>query len=450
MSLLIKVAAPAVACLLLLGGVGIGLWSYGVTGSAANAYHMKRQALQVALRQASQEGYTSQDLAPITNQAAALDGTQEPWWLPSRPGYYDQLAVRTGGLQTQLQSQLQQLLGKAQSDSGKQVNNVKTAIAQAQQANAADQDVQALQQRLDALARAEGAAHTIKDFRSVDQQGQALAKDAGTLVSQVQAENQAIQQAGQQLAAQAGGNLGAIQQAGNGAVGNGNNDASVAAYLTKENGVKSYDVIQRAYSRLQKFAAMIGSADVNQAAIGTAGVQKMAGTIHDTLYGGLPNKVVIVSFQDQHLWAYENGQLAMENAVTTGIRGVTGYGTDFGPMKVLWRSHPWTMHSPFPKGSPYWYPDTVVQWTTFFTSTGESIHDASWEPDSLLGPGSQYNASTRSHGCIHLPYSKAEWMFNWSVEGMPVIVYPGDGSSVDNQLSMITTNDDGTPKSAGG
>jgi hypothetical protein len=31
--------------------------------------------------------------------------------------------------------------------------------------------------------------------------------------------------------------------------------------------------------------------------------------------------------------------------------------------------------------------------------------------------------------------------------GMPVIVYPGDGSSVSNQLSKITTDDQGNPKS---
>src|ERR1051326_8302741 len=175
----------------------------------------------------------------------------------------------------------------------------------------------------------------------------------------------------------------------------------------------------------------------------TPGVQRYAGQIHDALISGLPAQAVIVSFQAQHLWAYQNGQVVLENAVTTGIRGVTDFGTDFGPMKVVRKAHPWTMHSPWPKGSQYYYPDTVVQWTTFFTNTGEAIHDASWEPASELGPGSQYNASTRSHGCIHLPMAKAQWMFSWAPVGMPVIVYPGDGSPVANQLSQITTDDQG-------
>ena len=32
--------------------------------------------------------------------------------------------------------------------------------------------------------------------------------------------------------------------------------------------------------------------------------------------------------------------------------------------------------------------------------------------------------------------------------GMLVVVYPGDGSPVNNQLSLMTTDDQGTPHSA--
>jgi hypothetical protein len=39
-------------------------------------------------------------------------------------------------------------------------------------------------------------------------------------------------------------------------------------------------------------------------------------------------------------------------------------------------------------------------------------------------------------------------MEGWADVGMPVIVYPGDGSSVANQLSKITTDDNGVPNSA--
>jgi hypothetical protein len=323
-------------------------------------------------------------------------------------------------------------------------------MAQGQQANASDQDVQALQQRLDAVARAQGAAHTLKDYRAADQQATSVARDAAAMVSQVQQENQQIQQAAQQLISQNAGNLAAIQSAGSGAVANANNDASVLEYLVKEIQVKDSDSVMRLIGRRDKFAGMLGSSDVNQAATGAAAAQMFAGQIHSILTNGMPAKSVIVSFQDQHVWAYEGTKLVMENVVTTGIRGISDFGTDFGPMKVLHKDHPWKFQSPWPKGSPHWYPDTVVQWTAFFTVTGEAFHDASWQPDSTLGPGSQYTQGLQSHGCIHLPADKAQWMYSWADVGMPVIVYPGDGSSVANQLAQITTNDQGIPVSAGG
>jgi lipoprotein-anchoring transpeptidase ErfK/SrfK len=117
-----------------------------------------------------------------------------------------------------------------------------------------------------------------------------------------------------------------------------------------------------------------------------------------------------------------------------------------GPMKVLRKDSPWKMHSPWPKGSPYWYPDAVVQWTAFFTVSGEAFHDAYWQPDSTLGPGSQFQSWTRSHGCVHLPYAQAHWMYDWADEGTPVDVYPGDGTPVTNQLALMTTDKNGVPR----
>jgi lipoprotein-anchoring transpeptidase ErfK/SrfK len=448
-SVLPKVVAPIVAAAVVLSGIGVVFWSNASSAQASATYQQQRRTLDAALGTASQQGYTGQDLSAITSQLRTLDAAQEPWWIPSRPDFYHDQAARAAHLQGQLDTLERQLLGRSQADASKQLADARTAIAQAQQSNAADPDVQSLQQRLDTATKAQRAAHALKDYRAVAQQGQVLVKDANTLLTQTQQENQAIQQAGRQVAAQANGNLGAVQQAGNQSLSAARNEASVAAYMNLSGPFKGYDVIQRAYSRLEKFAGMIGSGDINVAGQGTAAAQRYGGQIHDALVKGLPGQAVIVSFQDQHLWAYQNSQVVLDTSVTTGIRGVSDFGTDFGPMKVLWKSHPWTMHSPWPKGSQYWYPDAVVQWTTFFTRTGESIHDANWEPDSALGPGSQFNPSYRSHGCIHVPADKAQWMFNWAPVGMPVIVYPGDGSPVANQLSQITTDHDGNPRSAG-
>jgi hypothetical protein len=449
-SLALKVVAAAVGILLVAGGVGVVIYTNTAANQAALAYRAQRQKLDASLLAASQAGYTTTDLAPITSQESTLEASQKPWFVLGQQPYYNDLTTRTGQLRNQLATLEQQLLDQARTEVNKQSDTAKASITQAQQANAADTDVQSLQQRLDAVARAEGAAHTLKDYRAAAQQAQSIAQDAATLYAQVQQENQAIQKAAQQLVSQNSGNLQAIQTIGNQYVGYANNDASVIAYLSKEIAFKNADTVTRMMGRLGKYAALLTSTDVNQVAQGAAAAQMYDYDVHQAMLAGLPAKSVIVSFTDQHVWAFEGSQVVMDNAVTTGIRGIGDFGTDFGPMKILHKDHPWKFQSPWPKGSPHWYPDTVVQWTAFFTSTGEAFHDATWEPDSDLGPGSQYTQGLQSHGCIHLPVDKAEWMYNWAAVGMPVIVYPGDGTSVANQLSLMTTNDQGVPFSGGG
>jgi hypothetical protein len=437
--------ASIVTAGVVLSGVGAGIWSNNAASQASASYHQKRQVLFAQLATASKEGYTQADLKPVTSRYNSLSNSTAPWWIPSQAFYFQSQAKQTAQLQAQLQALEERILTTARADAGKQVDAAKAEATQAQQIGAADGELQPLQQRLSTAAADQGGAKNVRDYRGVAKEAQGILADATTLFTQTQQENQVIQQAAQQLVAQNGGNLGPIQQAGTQALTGGRNDASIAAYMNRLSSFKGYAAIQGLGSRLEKYAAMIGSGDVNTAAQGTAGVQRYAGQIHSAVFGALPAKVVIISFQAQHLWAFQNGQVAMETAVTTGVRGVTTYGTDFGAMKVLHKDHPWKMHSPFPKGTPYWYPDTVVQYATFFTNSGESIHDANWEPDSLLGPGSQYDASTRSHGCVHVPFNDAVWMYNFADVGMPVVVYPADGSPVANQLSLSTTNDQGEP-----
>jgi hypothetical protein len=443
----VKAVAAVVAAVLLLVALGVGIWSYVTANQIATKYNHERQALATQIAAAHQQGYTNEDLLPVTKRVNALSRSQAPWFLPSQPGYYQSSLTETTYLQKRLKVVEQQELDKAKDSSAQQLTAAQSQTAQAQQAMAADPDVQSLQQRADAASKATGAAINIRDYRAALQQSQGILTDATNLYNQTLAENQQIQQAAQQLVAQAGGNMDNIHQSGGHATSAGRDDASVAAYLNRSTPFKGYDVLQRSYSRLEKFAPMVSSGDVNQAAQGAAGTQRYGDQVHAALMGGLPPKIVLISFQAQHLWAYQGSQVAMETPVTTGIRGVTGYGTDFGPMKVVHKDHPWKMQSPWPHGSPLWYPDTVVQWATFFTNTGESIHDSYWEADSRLGPGSQYDQSTRSHGCVHVPYGDAQWMYNFADVGMYVVVYAGDGSPVSNQVSQITTDDQGKPQS---
>ena len=421
----------------LLGG------GYYQASGVSSDYQAARTKLTADIGAAQTDGLSASEVAPYTSQLAAIDSRRPalPSGLRLSLDRSDIDAVNQ--LDLQLKATAASLLLAATADAGTQLGTANSALAQDKQIGVPDSDLGPLSQQLADLNTAKTSAHTLKDWRDIGTKAAAVQDGLVKVGATQQQENTAIQAAAAGL--MAGGNIGAVQQAGAAALTSGRNDASLAAYEAKPGRFPKINDLMALYNRIEFYAPKLSSGDINQVAYGTAAVQRYGGQVHTMLMSNLGPKHVIVSFQDQHVWAYENGNLVMENAVTTGIRGDTAYGTDFGPMKILFRSHPWKMHSPWPPGSVHWYPDTVVQWTAFFTNSGESFHDASWQSDSTLGPGSQNNPSFRSHGCIHVPFSKAEWMFNWALEGTPVDVYPGNGQPVAEQLSEITTNDQGVP-----
>jgi lipoprotein-anchoring transpeptidase ErfK/SrfK len=130
-------------------------------------------------------------------------------------------------------------------------------------------------------------------------------------------------------------------------------------------------------------------------------------------------KVILVSRSCQQLSAYQDGILVANTLVTTGRPALP---TLPGWTTVLSRNHPFLMVSPWPPGSPFYYYPSVVQYVVWFRSGGYGIHDAYWEPNSALGPGSEYS-SYASHGCIHVPLSLAQFFYSWAVNGTPVGVF---------------------------
>lgn len=121
-------------------------------------------------------------------------------------------------------------------------------------------------------------------------------------------------------------------------------------------------------------------------------------------------KWIVISLECQQLSAYQDGRLVADTLVTTGRPELP---TDRGHTRVLSKNHPWLMRSTWPRSSPYWYPPSWVQYANWIFPDGTAIHDASWEPDSALGPGSQ-NGPYASHGCIHVTLAIAQWIYDWS------------------------------------
>lgn len=58
-----------------------------------------------------------------------------------------------------------------------------------------------------------------------------------------------------------------------------------------------------------------------------------------------------------------------------------------------------------------------------FLTGGFYIHNAPWEPATAYGPGSQ-NGPYASHGCVHVPYSAMQALYNWAAPGTTLVIAP--------------------------
>ena len=133
-----------------------------------------------------------------------------------------------------------------------------------------------------------------------------------------------------------------------------------------------------------------------------------------------PKHKIVVSLSQQHLWAYnDDGGLFLETDVTTGRPELP---TPPGDYHIFARYSPYQMISPWPYGSPFWYPSAWVQYAMEFLEGGYFLHDAPWR--SWFGPGSQYGDGT--HGCINIPgglgWGPIYALWNWAQIGDEVLV----------------------------
>jgi lipoprotein-anchoring transpeptidase ErfK/SrfK len=108
--------------------------------------------------------------------------------------------------------------------------------------------------------------------------------------------------------------------------------------------------------------------------------------------------------------------------VTTGQPALV---TPPGRFTVLSKNSPYTMISPWPLGSPFYYEPSKMSFALRITSNGVFLHDAPWRP--YYGPGTNvphYDPDgiwrTGSHGCINMPYAAAAWLYRWASVGTPV------------------------------
>jgi lipoprotein-anchoring transpeptidase ErfK/SrfK len=128
-------------------------------------------------------------------------------------------------------------------------------------------------------------------------------------------------------------------------------------------------------------------------------------------------KAVVVRLGAQTLTAYLNGKPVLRTPVTTGRAALP---TPVGSYRIEAAYSPYTFTSPWPPGSPYWYPPTPVTWAMPFHG-GDFLHNDPGEPANAFGKGSE-NGPYASHGCVHVPHSAMAYLFHWLPIGASVIV----------------------------
>lgn len=134
---------------------------------------------------------------------------------------------------------------------------------------------------------------------------------------------------------------------------------------------------------------------------------------------GLPGKVILISLAEQTMRAYDHGVLEMSTYVTTGRPELP---TVTGIFHIYLKQTPFEFHSPWPLGSPFYYPPTWISyWMPFYEGYG--IHDSSWRY--VYGPGTNFpqGSVTGSHGCVNTPLVSEAWLFHWAPVGTTVVVY---------------------------
>ncbi len=134
-------------------------------------------------------------------------------------------------------------------------------------------------------------------------------------------------------------------------------------------------------------------------------------------------KRIVISLSKQQLWAFDGSHYVMSSLVTTGNPALP---TPTGTFPILGKYSPFTFVSPWPPGSQYYYAPSPTTYALLFDNRGYYVHDAPWRGN--FGPGSNATTGTPgqnytgSHGCVNVPFTMMQPLFQWATIGTVVDV----------------------------
>lgn len=161
------------------------------------------------------------------------------------------------------------------------------------------------------------------------------------------------------------------------------------------------------------------------------GMVKAADKVND-----IGNSYVEADLTNQHLYLYYNGELVLETDFVSG-KISNGNGTPPGVFGITYKKTDAVL-----RGEGYATP--VKYWMPFYGDFG--MHDAKWRKEF----GGDIYLSNGSHGCINLPPSMAEQIYQYVSKGFPVICYYYEVPVVPDDAAELPDPETTAPETEGG
>lgn len=124
-----------------------------------------------------------------------------------------------------------------------------------------------------------------------------------------------------------------------------------------------------------------------------------------------------VDLGNQHMWFYKDGQLIVDSDFVSGNMSYKDRVTPSGVYSLYYKQRDKTLRGKKNPDGTYEYESPVKYWMPF--NGGVGLHDASWR--SNFG-GNIYKTSG-SHGCINLPRSKAQVLYENIEKDVPIVCF---------------------------
>jgi len=388
--------------------------------SAEQDFHAAQAQVMAAQARASELGLENAEFSDLQRQELTTASETPPAasapFNEDRIAFFSRAAGQEAQIKEQLQTRMQKLLAETHDSAQSAVNQLSISLDKAKQVGVDDQLLIEFA-GLPSKAQIElDSAANVRAYRAVSNELKTRLTKLSLMIADQETANKLIDQYATQVAAGDRGDPDLARAAANAALAQVQGDMATARIFSMDVSIIDANV--------QKLVGRLNSAPnaptLEQVAGGLLVQDKV---LTDAMNQTLPEKAITISLSEQVIRAYEHGKQVFWSYTTTGRPGLE---TDAGSFKVYWKVSPWTMHSPWPKGSPYWYPDSKVNMVMWFNG-GDGIHDAYWR--SRYGPGTNgphYDPTgedTGTHGCVNVPYQNMVWLWNWTPTGTPVIVY---------------------------